>query len=126
MPWYFTVAPTPREQAAQAIEDAEVFGQALTAPGVAEDVAAAKSAATVLLERIKRPVVGVTVSGHTLQPGEDAAAADFLSVAMTGGELPPAPEGAAAPQASQGAPGDPAAPPVPPANPAPPEPPANA
>ena len=82
MSWTLNVSATPRAEFDQALDDAQPTGQ--DAPGVAEAVEAAKTAAKALAALVHRDNITAALNGHVLQPDEGPNWYDGVTVSVHG------------------------------------------
>lgn len=86
MSWSLSIPQTKREDFEAAVDAAETFGQDASLPGVADQVAAAKTALKALGSQVKRSLIVGGASGHALQEDEGPNWHDGVSVNVTGWE----------------------------------------
>ena len=84
MSWSLSIPTTDREHFNKAVDAAVATGQDLDLPGVRDDVETAKFALKDLADRVKRPNIGASASGHSLQEGEGPNWHDGVSVSVYG------------------------------------------
>jgi hypothetical protein len=84
MSWSISISPTARDDFAEAVDAAEVVGQSVELPGVAEATDDARAALKSLATHIKRPRITATAGGHVLQEGEGSTYYEACNVSVVG------------------------------------------